>query len=353
MKLGIITPYDSANFGAYLQAYANMQYLRSIGHEVCFIKFRSDEQRKKAFYPQKKSIKAQLRQKLRKRHADANYEVMTEALTCFNIVEQKDTCCEGLDGVIIGSDEVWNVNVKTFRNPIFYGIDKIPSFAYAPSMGNADKGDFDSYPELAEKLKKVHIIGVRDYNTQSIVGEICGEMPDIVCDPTCLLDVSEYPISSQRIVKEKYMLVYAYSVPVELRKKIKRYAKQRGLKLIAVCMDQSWCDQIIHCTPLEFCSLIHYAECVFTTTFHGTIFTLMQHKKCAVYAVSKKLRDLLLWTKMDAVKIDNEIEYETLANLLNTKPDYTAYEKYMKERREASKERYQACLREVYGTDMQ
>lgn len=51
-------------------------------------------------------------------------------------------------------------------------------------------------------------------------------------------------------------------------------------------------------SPLEFLSLIRDAECVYTTTFHGSIFTFLQHKRCYVDIKSKKVKDLLAWTGM-------------------------------------------------------
>lgn len=85
-------------------------------------------------------------------------------------------------------------------------------------------------------------------------------------------------------------------MPKEHQQFIKRYAKDNKLKTVAVCMSQTWCDININCNPLEFNTYIANASCVYTTTFHGSIFTLLNHKACAIYAVSKKLKDLLMWT---------------------------------------------------------
>ena len=70
---------------------------------------------------------------------------------------------------------------------------------------------------------------------------------------------------------------------------LKRYARKNNLKLVSICLYQSWCDLNINCHPLEFSSYIQFSECVYTTTFHGTIFTLLNHKNCAIYSCSKKI----------------------------------------------------------------
>ena len=49
MNIGIITVHDSANFGSFLQAYAMKLALEDLGHNVKFIKTRSDRKVKKVF----------------------------------------------------------------------------------------------------------------------------------------------------------------------------------------------------------------------------------------------------------------------------------------------------------------
>lgn len=347
MRIGIVTPYDSANFGAYLQAYANMKYLESMGHSVFFVKFRSESQRKKIFFPSGNSAMSKIVNLLRRKYSEDNYLIMSKALDIFTVVELQNLSDAKLDAVIVGSDEIWNVKVKTFQNPVFYGIENIPSFAYAPSIGNASRTDFMQYDYLINKIKKICVIGVRDQNTQYLLASFYKEKPPIVCDPTCLLDPNQYPINGKRLIREKYILVYSYSVPLEFQKILKKYARQRGLKLVSVCMYQRWCDKNVICKPLEFCSLIQYAECVFTTTFHGTIFTIMQHKKCVIYAASQKLKDLLEWTNMQSVSINLNETYEHIKFLLDNTPDYSEYEIRMKNRRNISRERYKSCLEEL------
>ena len=102
------------------------------------------------FFPPRKSLKGKLQAYVRRGHISKNYTIMTNALECFSVIDVMDIYCAKLDGIILGSDEIWNVKVGTFQNSIFYGVDKIPSFAYAPSIGNASGEDFVYYPELVE-----------------------------------------------------------------------------------------------------------------------------------------------------------------------------------------------------------
>ena len=126
----------------------------------------------------------------------------------------------------------------------------------------------------------------------NIVGKLVAKQVEIVCDPTMLLPINEFDFPHERKIKDKYMIVYSYSVPKEHQAYIKRYARKNNLKLVSICLYQSWCDLNINCHPMEFSSYIRFSECVYTTTFHGTIFTLLNHKKCAIYAY-KIINDFL------------------------------------------------------------
>ena len=115
MKIGIVTPYDSANCGAYLQAYANKCFLEKNNYNVCFIQWRNEKQRKKEYFSKPKTIKELIRCIQRYPFLCARYKCMTQALKEFDI--QKNT--GDLDCTVVGSDEIWNIKVSQFQNPIF------------------------------------------------------------------------------------------------------------------------------------------------------------------------------------------------------------------------------------------
>lgn len=350
MRIGIVTPYDAANYGAYLQAYASKRYLESQGHEVFMIRWRKEEERKDTFLKKANSLVDIVRLIATYPHERKKYSVMTEALEEFNIISVEEIDKYSLDLITIGSDIVWNISVNEFQKPIFYGKGlpiEIVRCAYAPSVGNCEIDDFNNFPEQREGLKKIEIIGVRDENTASIIENITGICPQLVCDPTLLIDIGDYQVANKTVVKGKYLLVYSYYVPQKYREYLIRYARENKLKLVAACMYQRWCDMNIVCSPLDFCTLIEHAECVFTTTFHGSIFTLLNHKRCVIFAKLKKVVDLLQWTNMECVKIDEDTRYEQFEKLLSYQPDYTKFEKELEQRRKKSRDLYETALKGV------
>ncbi len=356
MKIGIITAYDSSNYGAFLQGYATQIFLKDLGHDVYFIKWRSDEKRKRLFMGESRSIKSLLRYVLNYSHNKEKYRCMTNDVEKLNIIPVEAIEQQKLDAVVIGSDELWNINIMNFQNCYFYGVGlpaNLCKLVYAVSLGGAKTEDFMKFPSFIEGMKKLKIVGVRDINTQKVTEDLVGIKPSIVCDPTCLITPDNFDIPSERVIKEDYLLVYTYGVDKSLQKYLIRFAKEKKLKLVAVCMRQRWCDININSTPLQFYNIIRYASYVFTTTFHGSIFTLMQHKKCAVYARSEKVKDLLKWMCMEDIKVELSYTYKEFCDILEKEHDYSGYEKAVNTRREQSIALFKSELKEVKdGSDL-
>lgn len=366
MRIGIITPYDAANCGAFLQAYASMLFLKSHGHDVFMIKWQSKQARKANFFEECQPIIPLIIQLIKQpRIYRANrlkkelihyifsynqYCTIKKALREFDVIDQENIEKYSLDMIVIGSDIVWDISVPAFENPIFYGKNlpsDIPCYAYAPSSGNCEVKDFNLFSEPKNGIKDMDIIGVRDLKTANIVEAISKIRPNIVCDPTLLIDIGKYNVSAEPLVKGKYLLVYSYGVKEKYREYLKKYAERYGLKLVAAFLFQDWCDINIACTPLEFCNLIKFAESVFTTTFHGSIFTFLNHKPCAVFAKEQKIQDLLEWTGMENVAVYDNIEYNQFEKILQTHPKYNTFDRELNVKRTESVNLYLDSLDKV------
>lgn len=141
------------------------------------------------------------------------------------------------------------------------------------------------------------------------------------------------------------MIVYSYSVPKEHQAYLKRYARKNNLKLVSICLYQSWCDLNINCHPLEFSSYIQFSECVYTTTFHGTIFTLLNHKNCAIYSCSKKLKDLLEWTHKEEAMLSLTATYDEFESLITKQHSYELFETIIEKKRKESQKIYIDALK--------
>ena len=95
------------------------------------------------------------------------------------------------------------------------------------------------------------------------------------------------------IPKEDYIAIYSYSVDEHSEKIIRNFARKNNLKTVAVSLPQKWCDEYINCSPLEFGAILSGARYVYTSTFHGTIFSILYHTQFVVNPFSQKVTDVL------------------------------------------------------------
>ena len=350
MKIGVVTVHDSSNFGSYLQAYAMKTALEGLGHEVYFIKTRDKKYLKRIFYKypvSRKSVKHPIKVFKEYLAGRKKRKLFLEDVSLMNELEKWDDIT--LDKIVLGSDEIWNLNISAFSNEIFYGVGMNNVNAFAVSMGNANYKQYLKCPNLIEAIKNVNNIYVRDKNTQDIVEQITGDKKQIVCDPTFLVPVEKYTKKQIKDfgIKEDYILVYAYEVAINenIKHSIIRFAKENGLKVVSACFILDWCDYNINCSPLDFCSIIKDAKYVVTTTFHGTIFSVLNHKKFLCMPYSIKVNDVLSRVKLNSVIFDNNGSYEDFERILkNNDIDYDMVDRLILEQRNNGIEALKKCI---------
>lgn len=314
-KIGIITHYDVHNHGAVLQLYALSRVLNELGYEAKALTFNKnfdfimDRDPNKKYnislrsipyyfgYLFKKGIRRTLFN-IKKRKLLLNFKEQEK------LVGQFYATATDLDAVVIGSDEIFSVEVGL--NPWFFGIG-VPNkkqISYAASFGPTNI-------ELIEKhnasglvyggLRNIRCISVRDENSQHIVEHYTEKKPVIVCDPVLLYSGLKDLIgktNGNKVCKNKYVVVYSYDNNMNSKEEvscIREYAKKIGAKIVSVGYYHKWCDKNVVAKPLELFELFSKAEMVFTDTFHGSVISLVSNTQfqCKIRGNGNKLRFLL------------------------------------------------------------
>ena len=313
---GIITLYASQNFGAFLQGFAMQTTLQKLGYDTEFIKYSRLDIHEFLFMIKTKNIKL-IYFRL------CQFKKYIESRNMLNIAFKK-YAGEHKDAVIVGSDTLWDVQNPTIKSSTYYlgkGLNSENIVAYAPSANSTTAKDFFEHYGEGNLFFEFKAIGVRDENTANLVAEISGEIPEVVLDPTFLLNKENYPVVNPK-VKEKYILVYGYSFNQEEQQAIKKYARLIGAKIISVGLLNTWCDKNVTATVSEFLGYIESSECVFTSTFHGTIFSVIMEKNFVTYARSNyKILDLLNKFKLNSRNGSNDVKNSM--DILKAVPDYT------------------------------
>lgn len=353
-KIGIVTVYDSTNLGSYLQALAMQELVKERGDVPFFIQTRSRFSTLCLFLglnmaeqvSPKKILRFVLhlikhagktKNKINKYRAyRRNWEKLER------VVSLKKANRMNLDAVLLGSDEIWNVKQAAFRNPIMYGIgiNAKKKIAYAVSAGHMDVDDWKKYPYIINAIKKLDGVFVRDEYTAKILEKNGFEVTGKMCDPTLQTDIRKH-MKDYQCKKERYMVIYSYKVTQEMQEMLQSFAKEKGLITVAVSLPQDWCDVYLNCSPLEFGNILKDAEFVYTTTFHGTIFSALYHTKCVVFPAVQKVRDVAELLGIENMLIDEDCTKEKLEEILCMERDYEKVEQRILKIREDSKQKYE------------
>ena len=281
MKVGIITVFDAVNYGSYLQAYCLQRVLNEKGcNNIRMIKDSSLLYEKWritsliSYNPHKIKFKSKLAMGYMK------------AWRQFKKTRTKT----GYDIVIVGSDEMWEVNNITMKpRPVFWGVGlqtkKLVS--YAVSSNTAKTDDLKRYPFIEEGLKKFNKISVRDKSTYAAYSPLLHEPPTLCIDPTLLIDL--HKIAKHTYKRDNYILCYTYTFKAETLAAVKKLAKDCKKKLIVVGQNFEWADETIPADPFEFLGLIEDADFVVTDTFHGTVLSIALNKQFVTAAYKEKV----------------------------------------------------------------
>lgn len=329
MRTGILTFHAALNPGAFMQTLGTVQTLSRLGHEPVVIDYMPRRLRPRPFRKML-SLSTLTPRRWRKamdrvRLFRAFAPVVATLPRVGPFRSRAEVGREKFDAVVIGSDVVWNFKSKHFgRDPVYFGesLDCGRLVSYAASCGvcRAD----DAMPAyMTSGLLRFHALSVRDENTRAVVARACGRDATVVPDPTFALDLSGLGVSPD---VRGYVLVYHYNPfnPGEIDQ-VRAFARERGLRTVAVCYRQDWCDENrLAVGPFEWLGLIQQARFVVTGMFHGTIFSIRSGRTIALSmnrAIQSKIEPL-----MERLRLRSRVigEDRPLAAILEEPMDYGA-----------------------------
>lgn len=297
MKIGILTYHRSYNFGALLQAMALRKKIADYGHDVYIINYRPFYHYDMyALFPpmtmwhllKERHLKTFLRYFL---YCPKRYKKKKATESFINKYSRpywaKYSPETALDVVVYGSDQIWRKQngLGGRFNPVYFGENILNTkrhISYAGSMGKMELNEGDK-KYISSTLSKFEKLSVRENALNDLFLSL-GLKSEVVVDPTLLLTSSEWDklLSPQRIIKEKYVLYYQVLGKSIDEEGVKEYASRKGLryvKLLTTAPNSHQESYVIDTKgPEAFVSLIKHAEMVFTSSFHGLVFSITYNK---------------------------------------------------------------------------
>ena len=189
---------------------------------------------------------------------------------------------EGYDVIVAGSDQIWNLEL-TGRNLNFFipfckGAKKI---SYAASIGGKDFPEEDKVV-VARYLRNFSHLSVREPEAQVAIEQLIGRKPELVLDPSLLLQKSNYEkIAWKPRVKKDYILLHIVNINSEVIPFARRFAEAKGLQIVECHghIEKKYKDDKIlrRPDPRKWLGYLMNAKYVFTDSFHGCAFCIICH----------------------------------------------------------------------------
>lgn len=293
MRIGIVTPFDSRNFGNRLQNYALQQILLQYADEVITIKNKpwlpSLAQRLRRGSPLAESVwvnrllgegrKAKLLE-FNREHLNITRNRYWYNCPCPTLKGQD--CC---DWYCVGSDQIWNPEL--LREGGFNFLTFAPrekTFSYAASFGIAEIPE-EKKGSVAAGLRHIRHLSLREKAGKRIVEELTGRQDAVLLpDPTLLLRREEWETIMKRPsqpLPESYLLTcFLGELSPQRSAEIQRRAAQWGLEVISPMNPASPYYEI---GPGEFMFLLSKASFVCTDSFHASVFSFLFQRPLAIF----------------------------------------------------------------------
>ena len=359
-KVGIITFHASHNCGSMLQAYALQCFLQKNGYNPEMVNFSSEGQKNLySLYNKNKSLKFMVRNFVfhlhskRLKNTRERYEAFKKQyfkFSDFSTSDMDEICADNLDyyAVIAGADQVWNTTISDYDDAYFlYWVKNAKRIAYAPSFGAKNPLNYaKDINKIKQYLNDFNSLSIRENNGQRWINELIGEKVPVVLDPTLIIDKEDYEkITAKELnLPEKYIFYYSPSYSLNINKLVKKISKKYKLPVIAFNgkayylrgMELSGFKLPDFEDPTSYLQLMKNAAMIITTSFHGSIFSTLYHKKFWViknggmFGDDDRVRTLLSQLNINERLISSEFDdkFDYMQDL-----DYEAFDSLLKEKR--------------------
>ena len=344
-RVGLLIAYKNPNYGTMLQAFATQYIVESLGCETEIIDYTADRFNK--HYPLDLGLfrflidAYQEKKKKAARTNDATFqnniakrktsyvEFIHRRLHNIKEVSGFSNLCKlgsEYDAVLIGSDQKWHPGFSFGVDSSFRFVPKsVRTISYATSLGVSEYPK--SYWRTSRKAwSRIDYLSVREKTGADIISKVCDNNihAEVVVDPTYLISCEDwkkiFPVEKK--FEDKYIFCYFLGNDEESKKCARRYANLKGLKLVSVVsnesyseIDQEYADFLMTGeSPDSFVNWIRGAECVFTDSFHGTAFSIMNEKQIYVFYRKNTGVKLQRHSRIDDILSLWEIKYRLITD---------------------------------------
>ncbi len=296
MRIGIMTFPNSISYGAVLQMYGLYRAVEQLGAAPEIINYHNgfmkaehhtaEVQRSGVLrHCARRLVHAKQHQSFRRFERTMNRYPHRS----FSDPAVLKTLNDRYDGVICGSDQVWNPDITGMD--IGYFLDfcgpETKRIAYAPSFGIREFSE-DFQKRIQPELNKFQSLCAREQEGQQLLEQLTNRETPVVLDPTFLLDRQEWEALEQKhfAAEGNYILYYTILRSESLLRFCLELAEKENKKIVFIggnpvkqlCNKDKRICYAYDVSPGQWLYLMHRASCVVTNSFHGTAFSIHYKK---------------------------------------------------------------------------
>lgn len=357
MKIAIYTLPFEKNYGGVLQAYALQEYLISEGHEVVILQRRRDsgliknilKRIKWAFYKVCAKININ-RNNVFVKFENFKLKHLHQSRLMFSSQEIAKWCKdEGINVVVVGSDQVWRLNSAQDINDAFLAFVpvKVKRIAYAASFG-VDYWEFSNEmtARINALIREFELISVREQAGIDLCKKHLDINATLVLDPTLLAGRKLFQKIVDSEKKDLHAGVFCYFLDPNNKKRFLANSASKSLG----------CECFGNLTDLrkdsieEWVSSFIRADFVITDSFHGTCFAILFEKQFIALSNSSRgnarFQSLLKLVGLENRFVSDNVDPKEMLNRMKLLIDYkTVNKKLSFERAKARGKLMEAILK--------
>lgn len=260
---------------------------------------------------------------------------------------------ENYDAVMVGSDQLWTpAGIKSKFYNLLFVPDHIMKVSLATSFG-VNYVPTNQMKETAKYLSRIEHLSVREVAGAKIVKNLTGRDAVVALDPTLLFNGEEWQeiFPKKKMSMGPYIFAYFLGATEEHRERVEKLAQETGFKVITcpqmddfVKKDITFGDeQRFDIDPVGFLNLIRGAEYICTDSFHGTVFSILNHKQFMTFnrfeEGSKQSRNSRIDSLFELLGLQSrryKMEMKSIREIFDQRIDYLKVDQKLQELREES-----------------
>lgn len=228
------------------------------------------------------------------------------------------------DLFLVGSDQVWNAPrlgcLDVYMCDFLHQKRSALSYAASFAISSIPENLVDDYTKY---IQNMDTLLVREEKGVELCKQLGRNDAKHVVDPTMLLEGGDYEelISNplNLVGTENFILVYSLTSSMKIYDEAQKLAACNNCKMVV--LKRTPCPPLVtkfnnaidllEVGPKEFLSLIKYAKCVITGSYHALMFSLLLHTNFYIYLDDANAENSRLLSTLSIFGLNKQLYYET------------------------------------------